>query len=50
MENEKPEFWESNFIEKKKEMCGFKPSSSAVLTKDFFLKKSVKNILIPGIG
>lgn len=46
---EKPEFWESSFIEKQ-EMWGFEPSNSAVLTKDFFVKKSVKNILVPGIG
>lgn len=44
-----PEFWESAFIEKK-EMWGFEPSKSAVVTKDFFIEKSVKNILIPGIG
>lgn len=29
---------------------GFKPSDSAILTKDFFLEKKVKEILIPGIG
>jgi hypothetical protein len=46
---EKPEFWESSFIEKK-EMWGFEPCNSAVLTKDFFVKNSVGNILIPGIG
>lgn len=49
MINEEPEFWESNFIEKQ-EMWGFEPSNSAVRTKDFFVEKSVKNILIPGIG
>lgn len=43
------EFWETNFIEKQ-EMWGFEPSHSAVLTKDFFVEKSIKNILIPGIG
>lgn len=43
------EFWETNFIEKQ-EMWGFEPSKSAILTKDFFIQKSVKNILIPGIG
>jgi SAM-dependent methyltransferase len=48
-EAEKPEFWESAFIEKQ-EMWGFEPSNSAVLTKDFFVRESVKNILIPGIG
>lgn len=44
-----PEFWESAFKEKQ-EMWGFEPSKSAVLTKDFFVQQSVKNILIPGIG
>lgn len=48
-ESEKPEFWEASFIEKQ-EMWGFEPSTSAVMTKDFFIQKSVKNILIPGIG
>lgn len=48
-ENEKPEFWESSFIEKQ-EMWGFEPSNSAVVTKDFFVQHSVKHILIPGIG
>jgi hypothetical protein len=46
---DKPEFWESSFVEKQ-EMWGFEPAKSAVLAKDFFVKKSVKNILIPGIG
>ncbi|MBO9150818.1 class I SAM-dependent methyltransferase [Chitinophaga sp. GCM10012297] len=51
MENEtgKPEFWEAAFKEKQ-EMWGFGPSNSAILTKDFFVGKAVKNILIPGIG
>lgn len=48
-ETEKPEFWELAFSEKQ-EMWGFEPSKSAVVTKDFFVEKSVKNILIPGIG
>ncbi|MDJ1491832.1 class I SAM-dependent methyltransferase [Cytophagaceae bacterium DM2B3-1] len=48
-QTDKPEFWEKNFIEKK-EMWGFEPSKSALATKDFFVEKSVKNILIPGIG
>jgi 2-polyprenyl-3-methyl-5-hydroxy-6-metoxy-1,4-benzoquinol methylase len=48
-ETENPEFWETNFIEKK-EMWGFEPSHSAILTKDLFVQKSIKNILIPGIG
>lgn len=43
------EFWESSFIEKQT-MWGFEPSEPAVLTKDFFLEKKVKDILIPGIG
>ncbi|KIO76714.1 methyltransferase [Pedobacter lusitanus] len=48
-ETGKPEFWESAFGEKR-EMWGLEPSKSAVLTKDFFVQQSVKNILIPGIG
>ncbi|QNL51809.1 class I SAM-dependent methyltransferase [Olivibacter sp. SDN3] len=47
--NGKTEFWEKSFVEKQ-EMWGFEPSNSAILVKDFFLEKSVKNILIPGIG
>ncbi|MBG9447333.1 class I SAM-dependent methyltransferase [Cytobacillus firmus] len=43
------EFWESSFIEKQT-MWGFEPSDSAILTKDFFLNKKVKDILIPGFG
>ncbi|WP_338452703.1 class I SAM-dependent methyltransferase [Niallia oryzisoli] len=43
------EFWESSFIEKQT-MWGFEPTDSAILTKDFFLKKNVKDILIPGVG
>lgn len=43
------EFWESSFIEKQT-MWGFEPSESAILAKDFFLEKKVKDILIPGIG
>ncbi|MCR6642023.1 MAG: class I SAM-dependent methyltransferase [Sporocytophaga sp.] len=49
MKNEEPEFWEANFIERQ-EMWGFEPSNAAIITKDFFVKNSVKNILIPGIG
>jgi SAM-dependent methyltransferase len=48
-ETEKSEFWESAFSGKQ-EMWGFEPSKSAILTKDFFVQKSVKNILVPGIG
>jgi SAM-dependent methyltransferase len=29
---------------------GFEPSDSAIIAKDFFLEKNVKDILIPGIG
>jgi SAM-dependent methyltransferase len=43
------EFWESSFIENQT-MWGFEPSDSAILAKDFFLEKKVKDILIPGIG
>lgn len=43
------EFWEDNFIEKH-EMWGLEPSKSAILVKDFFVEKAIKNILIPGIG
>jgi len=43
------EFWESSFIEKQM-MWGFEPTDSAILTKDFFLEKKVKDILVPGIG
>jgi 2-polyprenyl-3-methyl-5-hydroxy-6-metoxy-1,4-benzoquinol methylase len=43
------EFWEASFRENQM-MWGFEPSDSAILTKDFFLEKKVKDILIPGIG
>ncbi|MED2761199.1 MULTISPECIES: class I SAM-dependent methyltransferase [Bacillus cereus group] len=43
------EFWESSFIEKQT-MWGFEPTESAIFTKDFFLEKNVKDILVPGIG
>ena len=49
MENTTPEFWEKSFIEKQ-EMWGLEPAKSALVTRDFFVAKSVKNILIPGIG
>ena len=48
-ESEKPELWEATFAEHR-EMWGFEPSRSAVVTNDFFLSRSIKNILIPGIG
>ena len=43
------EFWETNFKEMQT-MWGFEPADSAILTKEFFLKNRVKDILIPGIG
>jgi SAM-dependent methyltransferase len=43
------EFWESSFIEKQT-MWGFEPTDSAILAKDFFLERNVKDILVPGIG
>lgn len=48
-ETSKPEFWETNFIQKQ-EMWGLEPAQSALLAKDFFVEKGVKNILVPGIG
>lgn len=48
-ENKQPEFWESAFLDKQ-EMWGFNPARSAIVTKDLFVEKAVKNILIPGIG
>ncbi len=48
-ENNKPEFWERSFIEKQ-EMWGFEPAKSALMSRDFFVEKDVKNVLIPGIG
>jgi SAM-dependent methyltransferase len=43
------EFWEASFLEKQT-MWGYEPTDSAILTKDFFLEKNIKDILIPGIG
>jgi SAM-dependent methyltransferase len=43
------EFWESSFIEKQR-MWGLEPSDSAIMAKDFFVEKKVKDLLIPGIG
>lgn len=45
----KTEFWENAFNEKQ-EMWGFEPATSAMLAKDLFLERSIKNILIPGFG
>lgn len=43
------EFWEEAFKDKQ-EMWGLEPAKSTVLTKDFFVERKVKNVLIPGIG
>lgn len=43
------EFWESSFIENQM-MWGIEPADSAILTKDFFLEKKVKDLLLPGFG
>ncbi|CAM4220455.1 bifunctional 2-polyprenyl-6-hydroxyphenol methylase/3-demethylubiquinol 3-O-methyltransferase UbiG [Zobellia roscoffensis] len=43
------EFWEENFSEKQ-EMWGLEPAKSAELTKNLFVEKNLRNILIPGIG
>jgi 2-polyprenyl-3-methyl-5-hydroxy-6-metoxy-1,4-benzoquinol methylase len=43
------EFWEEAFKDKQ-EMWGFSPAKSTVLTKDFFVERKVKTVLIPGFG
>lgn len=43
------EFWEEAFKEKQ-EMWGHTPAKSAELTKDFFIRHRLKDVLIPGIG
>lgn len=43
------EFWEEAFKDKQ-EMWGLEPAKSTLLTKDFFVENTVKNVLIPGIG
>lgn len=43
------EFWEEAFKDKQ-EMWGLEPAKSTLLTKDFFVEHTVKNLLIPGIG
>jgi SAM-dependent methyltransferase len=43
------EFWEASFKEKQT-MWGFEPADSAIETADFFRKKGLNNILIPGFG
>ena len=42
------EFWEEAFQDRQ-EMWGFQPAHSAIIAKDFFVEKSVKNVLVPGI-
>ncbi|GAO44687.1 class I SAM-dependent methyltransferase [Flavihumibacter petaseus] len=46
---EQPEFWEAAFSDKQ-EMWGFEPAKSAVIAKDLFVEKGVRDVLIPGIG
>lgn len=46
---DEPEVWEKSFKENQA-MWGFDPARSAVMARDFFLQKSIKNVLIPGIG
>ena len=48
-ENQKKEFWETNFVEKQ-EMWGLEPVHSAILAKHFFLAENVKSVLVPGYG
>lgn len=43
------EFWEKTFAAHQA-MWGFEPAPSAIMAKDFFMKKSIRSILIPGIG
>ncbi len=43
------EFWEKKFTDERT-LWGFEPSDSAVLTRDFFVRNKIKNILIPGFG
>lgn len=44
-----PEFWEAAFTDKR-EMWGWEPSKSAILTSKLFADNGVKDVLIPGIG
>lgn len=44
-----PEFWESVFADKQL-MWGLEPTGSALFARDYFVKKRVKEVLIPGIG
>lgn len=42
-------FWDSSFIQHKA-MWGFEPTNSAVIAKDLFIEKGIKDVLVPGIG
>ena len=42
-------FWESKFFDEQTKW-GFEPSDSAIITKNYFIEKGIKHILIPGIG
>jgi SAM-dependent methyltransferase len=43
------EFWEAVFHERQV-MWGVEPTVSAILARDYFAEKGVKDVLIPGIG
>lgn len=43
------EIWEKTFLAHQT-MWGFEPAPSAIIAKDFFIERSVKSVLIPGIG
>jgi SAM-dependent methyltransferase len=43
------EFWETAFVEKQL-MWGFEPAKSASFARDYFARKGVKDVLIPGVG
>ncbi|MEQ8581448.1 MAG: class I SAM-dependent methyltransferase [Marinoscillum sp.] len=43
------EFWEEAFRDKR-EMWGWEPAKSSVLTSEFFVRNGVQTVLIPGIG
>ena len=43
------EFWEGAFKDKGA-MWGEEPAKSALLARDFFLKKGIKKVLVPGFG
>jgi SAM-dependent methyltransferase len=43
------EFWETAFLEKHL-MWGLDPSASAIFARDYFARRGVKEVLIPGVG